>query len=117
MYINGLVTSWIISKLFCKLSGLNVCSEPPPTARLPFAQRNTRTDGQGTEYQPQDTVKNLTTVNHATVKLYARWKWYDSVGHLTIDELKNYPCDITLLVDMPYLLAEFIRVVFQFIDG
>ena len=35
---------------------------------------NTRTDGQGTEYHPQDTVKNLTTVNHATVKLYARWK-------------------------------------------
>lgn len=28
-----------------------------------------------------------------------------------------HPCDITLLVDMPYLLAEFIRVVFQFIDG
>ncbi|MBS1420970.1 MAG: hypothetical protein HP021_02495, partial [Lachnospira sp.] len=86
-----------------------------------FMGWNTRTDGQGTEYQPQDTVKNLTTVNHATVKLYARWKqrriilvkaastvyndtiikripgdeeWYDSVGHLTIDELKNYPDEL-----------------------
>ena len=93
----------------------------PKRTGFTFMGWNTRTDGQGTEYQPQDTVKNLTTVNHATVKLYARWKqrriilvkaastvyndtiikripgdeeWYDSVGHLTIDELKNYPDEL-----------------------
>ena len=92
--------------------------QKPERTGFTFMGWNTRTDGQGTEYHPQDTVKNLTTVNHATVKLYARWKqrriilvkaastvyndtiikripgdeeWYDSVGHLTIDELKNYP--------------------------
>ena len=91
--------------------------QKPERTGFTFMGWNTRTDGQGTEYQPQDTVKNLTTVNHATVKLYAQWKqrriilvkaastvyndtiikripgdeeWYDSVGHLTIDELKNY---------------------------
>ena len=95
--------------------------QKPERTGFTFTGWNTRTDGQGTEYQPQDTVKNLTTVNHATVKLYARWKqrriilvkaastvyndtiikripgdeeWYDSVGHLTIDELKNYPDEL-----------------------
>ncbi len=95
--------------------------QQPERTGFTFMGWNTRTDGQGTEYQPQDTVKNLTTVNHATVKLYARWKqrriilvkaastvyndtiikripgdeeWYDSVGHLTIDELKNYPDEL-----------------------
>ena len=90
--------------------------QQPERTGFTFMGWNTRTDGQGTEYHPQDTVKNLTTVNHATVKLYARWKqrriilvkaastvyndtiikripgdeeWYDSVGHLTIDELKT----------------------------
>ena len=95
--------------------------QKPERTGFTFMGWNTRTDGQGTEYQPQDTIKNLTTVNHATVKLYARWKqrriilvkaastvyndtiikripgdeeWYDSVGHLTIDELKNYPDEL-----------------------
>ena len=95
--------------------------QKPERTGFTFTGWNTRTDGQGTEYQPQDTVKNLTTVNRATVKLYARWKqrriilvkaastvyndtiikripgdeeWYDSVGHLTIDELKNYPDEL-----------------------
>ena len=95
--------------------------QQPERTGFTFMGWNTRTDGQGTEYQPQDTVKNLTTVNHATVKLYAQWKqrriilvkaastvyndtiikripgdeeWYDSVGHLTIDELKNYPDEL-----------------------
>ena len=95
--------------------------QQPERTGFTFTGWNTRTDGQGTEYQPQDTVKNLTTVNHATVKLYAQWKqrriilvkaastvyndtiikripgdeeWYDSVGHLTIDELKNYPDEL-----------------------
>ena len=95
--------------------------QKPERTGFTFMGWNTRMDGQGTEYQPQDTVKNLTTVNHATVKLYARWKqrriilvkaastvyndtiikripgdeeWYDSVGHLTIDELKNYPDEL-----------------------
>ena len=95
--------------------------QKPERTGFTFMGWNTRTDGQGTTYQPQDTVKNLTTVNHATVKLYARWKqrriilvkaastvyndtiikripgdeeWYDSVGHLTIDELKNYPDEL-----------------------
>ena len=95
--------------------------QKPERTGFIFMGWNTRTDGQGTEYQPQDTVKNLTTVNHATVKLYAQWKqrriilvkaastvyndtiikripgdeeWYDSVGHLTIDELKNYPDEL-----------------------
>ena len=95
--------------------------QKPERTGFTFMGWNTRTDGQGTEYHPQDTVKNLTTVNHATVKLYARWKqrriilvkaastvyndtiikripgdeeWYDSVGHLTIDELKNYPDEL-----------------------
>ena len=95
--------------------------QKPERTGFTFMGWNTRTDGQGTEYQPQDTVKNLTTVNHTTVKLYARWKqrriilvkaastvyndtiikripgdeqWYDSVGHLTIDELKNYPDEL-----------------------
>ena len=95
--------------------------QQPERTGFTFMGWNTRTDGQGTEYHPQDTVKNLTTVNHATVKLYARWKqrriilvkaastvyndtiikripgdeeWYDSVGHLTIDELKNYPDEL-----------------------
>ena len=95
--------------------------QKPERTGFTFMGWNTRTDGQGTKYQPQDTVKNLTTVNHATVKLYARWKqrriilvkaastvyndtiikripgdeeWYDSVGHLTIDELKNYPDEL-----------------------
>ena len=95
--------------------------QKPERTGFTFMGWNTRTDGQGTEYQPQDTVKNLTTVKHATVKLYAQWKqrriilvkaastvyndtiikripgdeeWYDSVGHLTIDELKNYPDEL-----------------------
>ena len=95
--------------------------QKPERTGFTFTGWNTRTDGQGTTYQPQDTVKNLTTVNHATVKLYAQWKqrriilvkaastvyndtiikripgdeeWYDSVGHLTIDELKNYPDEL-----------------------
>ena len=95
--------------------------QKPERTGFTFMGWNTRTDGQGTEYQPQDTVKNLITVNHATVKLYAQWKqrriilvkaastvyndtiikripgdeeWYDSVGHLTIDELKNYPDEL-----------------------
>ena len=95
--------------------------QKPERTGFTFMGWNTRTDGQGTEYQPQDTVKNLTTVNHAMVKLYAQWKqrriilvkaastvyndtiikripgdeeWYDSVGHLTIDELKNYPDEL-----------------------
>ena len=95
--------------------------QQPERTGFTFMGWNTRTDGQGTEYHPQDTVKNLTTVNHATVKLYAQWKqrriilvkaastvyndtiikripgdeeWYDSVGHLTIDELKNYPDEL-----------------------
>ena len=95
--------------------------QKPERTGLTFMGWNTRTDGQGNTYQPQDTVKNLTTVNHATVKLYAQWKqrriilvkaastvyndtiikripgdeeWYDSVGHLTIDELKNYPDEL-----------------------
>ena len=95
--------------------------QKPERTGFTFMGWNTRTDGQGTEYHPQDTVKNLTTVNHATVKLYAQWKqrriilvkaastvyndtiikripgdeeWYDSVGHLTIDELKNYPDEL-----------------------
>ena len=95
--------------------------QKPERTGFTFMGWNTRTDGQGTKYQPQDTVKNLTTVNHATVKLYAQWKqrriilvkaastvyndtiikripgdeeWYDSVGHLTIDELKNYPDEL-----------------------
>ena len=95
--------------------------QQPERTGFTFMGWNTRTDGQGTEYHPQDTVKNLTTVNHATVKLYARWKqrriilvkaastvyndtiikripgdeeWYDSVGYLTIDELKNYPDEL-----------------------
>ena len=95
--------------------------QKPERTGFTFMGWNTRTDGQGTEYQPQDTVKNLTTVNHATVKLYAQWKqrriilvkaastvyndtiikripgdeeWYDSVGYLTIDELKNYPDEL-----------------------
>ena len=95
--------------------------QKPERTGFTFMGWNTRMDGQGTEYQPQDTVKKLTTVNHATVKLYARWKqrriilvkaastvyndtiikripgdeeWYDSVGHLTIDELKNYPDEL-----------------------
>ena len=95
--------------------------QKPERTGFTFMGWNTRTDGQGTEYQPQDTVKNLTTVNHATVKLYAQWKqrriilvkaastvyndtiikripgdeeWYDSVGNLTIDELKNYPDEL-----------------------
>ena len=95
--------------------------QKPERTGFTFMGWNTRTDGPGTEYQPQDTVKNLTTVNHATVKLYAQWKqrriilvkaastvyndtiikripgdeeWYDSVGHLTIDELKNYPDEL-----------------------
>ena len=95
--------------------------QKPERTGFTFMGWNTRTDGQGTEYQPQDTVKNLTTVNHATVKLYVQWKqrriilvkaastvyndtiikripgdeeWYDSVGHLTIDELKNYPDEL-----------------------
>ena len=95
--------------------------QQPERTGFTFMGWNTRTDGQGTEYQPQDTVKNLTTVNHATVKLYAQWKqrriilvkaastvyndtiikripgdeeWYDSVGYLTIDELKNYPDEL-----------------------
>ena len=95
--------------------------QKPERTGFTFMGWNTRTDGQGTTYQPQDTVKNLTTVNHATVKLYAQWKqrriilvkaastvyndtiikripgdeeWYDSVGHLTIDELKNYPDEL-----------------------
>ena len=48
--------------------------QQPERTGFTFMGWNTRTDGQGTEYHPQDTVKNLTTVNHATVKLYARWK-------------------------------------------
>ena len=95
--------------------------QKPERTGFTFMGWNTRTDGQGTEYQPQDTVKNLTTVNNSTVKLYAQWKqrriilvkaastvyndtiikripgdeeWYDSVGHLTIDELKNYPDEL-----------------------
>ena len=48
--------------------------QKPERTGFTFMGWNTRTDGQGTEYQPQDTVKNLTTVNHVTVKLYARWK-------------------------------------------
>ena len=95
--------------------------QKPERTGFTFMGWNTRTDGQGTTYQPQDTVKNLTTVNHATVKLYAQWKqrriilvkaastvyndtiikripgdeeWYDSVGHLIIDELKNYPDEL-----------------------
>ena len=95
--------------------------QKPERTGFTFMGWNTRTDVQGTEYHPQDTVKNLTTVNHATVKLYAQWKqrriilvkaastvyndtiikripgdeeWYDSVGHLTIDELKNYPDEL-----------------------
>ena len=95
--------------------------QQPERTGFTFTGWNTRTDGQGTTYQPQDTVKNLTTVNNFTVKLYAQWKqrriilvkaastvyndtiirripgdeeWYDSVGHLTIDELKNYPDEL-----------------------
>ena len=95
--------------------------QKPERTGFTFTGWNTRTDGQGTMYQPQDTVKNLTTVNNSTVKLYAQWKqrriilvkaastvyndtiirripgdeeWYDSVGHLTIDELKNYPDEL-----------------------
>ena len=95
--------------------------QKPERTGFTFTGWNTRTDGQGTTYQPQDTVKNLTTVNNSTVKLYAQWKqrriilvkaastvyndtiirripgdeeWYDSVGHLTIDELKNYPDEL-----------------------
>ena len=95
--------------------------QKPERTGFTFMGWNTRTDGQGTTYQPEDTVKNLTTVNNFTVKLYAQWKqrriilvkaastvyndtiikripgdeeWYDSVGHLTIDELKNYPDEL-----------------------
>ena len=95
--------------------------QKPERTGFTFTGWNTRTDGQGTTYQPEDTVKNLTTVNNFTVKLYAQWKqrriilvkaastvyndtiikripgdeeWYDSVGHLTIDELKNYPDEL-----------------------
>ena len=95
--------------------------QQPERTGFTFTGWNTRTDGQGTTYQPEDTVKNLTTVNNFTVKLYAQWKqrhiilvkaastvyndtiirripgdeeWYDSVGHLTIDELKNYPDEL-----------------------
>ena len=95
--------------------------QQPERTGFTFMGWNTRTDGQGTTYQPEDTVKNLTTVNNSTVKLYAQWKqrriilvkaastvyndtiikripgdeeWYDSVGHLTIDELKNYPDEL-----------------------
>ena len=95
--------------------------QKPERTGFTFMGWNTRTDGQGTTYQPEDTVKNLTTVNNSTVKLYAQWKqrriilvkaastvyndtiikripgdeeWYDSVGHLTIDELKNYPDEL-----------------------
>ena len=95
--------------------------QKPERTGFTFTGWNTRTDGQGTTYQPEDTVKNLTTVNNSTVKLYAQWKqrriilvkaastvyndtiirripgdeeWYDSVGHLTIDELKNYPDEL-----------------------
>lgn len=90
----------------------------PERTGFTFVSWNTRADGQGTDYQPEDVVKNLTTVNGSTVKLYAQWKqrklvlvkaastmyndtiikrtegddaWYDAVGHLTINELKNYP--------------------------
>ncbi len=69
---------------------------------------------------PGSTVKNLTTTDGSVVNLYAQWKqrklvivkasstmyndtiirrtagddeWYNSVGKLTIDELKNYPDD------------------------
>ena len=95
--------------------------QQPERTGFTFTGWNTRTDGQGTTYQPENTVKNLTTVNNFTVKLYAQWKqrhiilvkaastvyndtiirripgdeeWYDSVGHLTIDELKNYPDEL-----------------------
>lgn len=38
-----------------------------------FKNWNTKADGTGTSYQPGQSVKNLTTVDGATVTLYAQW--------------------------------------------
>ena len=89
----------------------------PERLGFTFLNWNTRADGEGTTYNPSDKVKNLTTVNGSEVKLYAQWKkrkihvvkaastsynadiikrtpgddeWYNTTGHLSIDELKDY---------------------------
>ncbi len=38
-----------------------------------FRSWNTKADGSGTSYADKQTVKNLTTVNGATINLYAQW--------------------------------------------
>jgi uncharacterized repeat protein (TIGR02543 family) len=41
-----------------------------------FTGWNTKSDGSGTDYSNQQSVKNLTTTNGATVNLYAQWSPY-----------------------------------------
>ncbi len=40
-----------------------------------FVKWNTKADGSGTNYTNKQSVKNLTTVNGATITLYAQWKY------------------------------------------
>ncbi|MCQ2475929.1 MAG: InlB B-repeat-containing protein [Clostridia bacterium] len=46
----------------------------PETVYSTFDGWNTKADGSGTKYTDEKSVKNLTTVDGATVKLYAQWK-------------------------------------------
>lgn len=90
----------------------------PERAGFAFINWNTRADGTGTAFEAGQTAKNLTTVNNATVTLYAQWRqkkpvlvrasssrykaviikripgddeWYNTFGQLTLDEIGNYP--------------------------
>ncbi len=51
-----------------------------------FAGWNTKSDGSGTSYTNQSSVKNLTTTNNGTVNLYAQWAEINNTGY----EIINY---------------------------
>ncbi len=51
-----------------------------------FAGWNTKADGSGKHYADQESVKNLTDINNATVTLYAQWK---PIYKITLDSQKQ----------------------------
>lgn len=56
-------------------------------ASYKFTGWNTKADGSGTKYTDKQSVKNLTTVNGATVMLYAQWEYNPN---LSVDECDVY---------------------------
>ena len=72
-----------------------------------FAGWNTEADGNGTDYEANTKVKNLTAENNATVTLYAKWEaieykiTYENTENATNDNPESYTIEDSITLKEP----------------